>query len=271
MPLVQAKCTNCGANIEVDNMKDAAICPFCGTPYVVEKAINNFTNTNHISAQVVNIYSGNSMDYIIRAGTLEKYNGASTTAVVPDGVTKIGDYSFSGCSGLIGVILPDSVTEIGAFSFGGCISLTSISIPDSVKVMNHTSFHNCPRLLTINASEDWKRKFYWCADCLKPYAPPPPLPMKKKAGCYIATCVYGNYDCPPVWTLRRFRDGYLAKTWAGRCFVQFYYAISPTLVARFGTAKWFRDFWKWSLDKLIERLKKEGMVDTPYFDKQWQY
>ena len=24
-------------------------------------------------------------------------------------------------------------------------------------------------------------------------------------GCYIATCVYGSYDCPEVWTLRRFR------------------------------------------------------------------
>lgn len=40
MPFVQAKCTNCGANLEVDNSRDAAICPYCHTPYVVEKAIN---------------------------------------------------------------------------------------------------------------------------------------------------------------------------------------------------------------------------------------
>ena len=26
------------------------------------------------------------------------------------------------------------------------------------------------------------------------------------SGCYIATCVYGSYDCPQVQTLRRFRD-----------------------------------------------------------------
>ena len=26
MPLVNAKCTNCGANLQVDNTKDAAIC-----------------------------------------------------------------------------------------------------------------------------------------------------------------------------------------------------------------------------------------------------
>ena len=35
-------------------------------------------------------------------------------------------------------------------------------------------------------------------------------------GCYIATCVYGSYDCPEVWTLRRFRDCTLEKTWYGR-------------------------------------------------------
>ena len=54
-----AKCTNCGANLEVDNAKDAAICQFCGTPSIVESAINNYNVTNTISADVVNIYRGN--------------------------------------------------------------------------------------------------------------------------------------------------------------------------------------------------------------------
>lgn len=35
-------------------------------------------------------------------------------------------------------------------------------------------------------------------------------------GCYVATCVYGSYDCPQVWTLRRFRDNTLAETMLGR-------------------------------------------------------
>ena len=37
-------------------------------------------------------------------------------------------------------------------------------------------------------------------------------------GCYVATCVYGSYDCPQVWTLRRFRDDTLGSTWYGRAF-----------------------------------------------------
>ena len=39
-----------------------------------------------------------------------------------------------------------------------------------------------------------------------------------KKGCYIATCVYNSYDCPEVWTLRRFRDEYLEKYYLGRLF-----------------------------------------------------
>lgn len=63
-------------------------------------------------------------------------------------------------------------------------------------------------------------------------------------GCYIATAVYGSYDCPQVWTLRRFRDYTLAKTWYGRAFIKTYYAISPTLVKWFGHTKWFKSMWK---------------------------
>ena len=41
MGFVAAKCTQCGANIEVDDTKEAGICKFCGTAFVTEKAINN--------------------------------------------------------------------------------------------------------------------------------------------------------------------------------------------------------------------------------------
>ena len=39
---------------------------------------------------------------------------------------------------------------------------------------------------------------------------------KDSGGCYIATCVYGSYDCPQVWTLRRYRDETMAESWIGR-------------------------------------------------------
>ena len=42
MTLVPAKCTQCGATLRLDPAADAAVCPFCNTPFVVEKAVNYY-------------------------------------------------------------------------------------------------------------------------------------------------------------------------------------------------------------------------------------
>ena len=88
-------------------------------------------------------------------------------------------------------------------------------------------------------------------------------------GCYVATAVYGSYDCPQVWTLRRFRDNTLAETWYGRAFIHTYYAISPTLVKWFGHTDWFKKMWKGKLDRMVEKLQSEGVESTPYEDREW--
>lgn len=88
-------------------------------------------------------------------------------------------------------------------------------------------------------------------------------------GCYVATAVYGSYDCPQVWTLRRYRDDTLAKSRYGRAFIRTYYAISPTLVKWFGDTDWFKKMWKGKLDCMVEKLQASGVEDTPYEDKNW--
>lgn len=97
------------------------------------------------------------------------------------------------------------------------------------------------------------------------------LPKEEKttAACYVATAVYGSYDCPQVWTLRRFRDYTLAETWYGRAFIRTYYAISPTLVKWFGHTDWFKKMWKGKLDRLVANLNASGVANTPYEDKVW--
>jgi len=40
--IVPAKCTNCGASLNVDSSQKAAVCPYCNSAYVVEQAINNY-------------------------------------------------------------------------------------------------------------------------------------------------------------------------------------------------------------------------------------
>ena len=54
-------------------------------------------------------------------------NTEITKLVIPDGVTSIPNYVFSGCSGLTSVTIPNSVTSIGSSAFSGCSGLTSIT------------------------------------------------------------------------------------------------------------------------------------------------
>ena len=61
----QAKCPNCGANIIVDETKDAGICEYCNSAFVTEKAVSNVYNSNNVTNnnQVINNYYNNaSMD-----------------------------------------------------------------------------------------------------------------------------------------------------------------------------------------------------------------
>ena len=88
---------------------------------------------------------------------------------------------------------------------------------------------------------------------------------RKKSGCYIATAVYGSYDCPEVWTLRRFRDNSLESSLWGRLFISCYYTISPVVVRFFKDSKLFNSFWRKQLDKLVKRLKSKGVSDLPYY------
>ena len=91
----------------------------------------------------------------------------------------------------------------------------------------------------------------------------------KSGGCYIATAVYGSYDCPQVWTLRRYRDYDLARTRRGRAFIKTYYAISPKMVELFGDSELFKRLWRTLLDFLIKQCRDKGYADTPYEDRHW--
>ena len=109
--------------------------------------------------------------------------------------------------------------------------------------------------------QDWEKSKLCLIDAVKQC-------KKRRNGCYIATSIYGSYDCPQVWTLRRYRDQTMASTWYGCAFIRIYYLISPTFVKWFGQTEWFKKFWKASLDYIVKRLNYKGFKDTPYEDKR---
>ena len=73
---------------------------------------------------------------------------------IPDGVTSICRYAFSGCTSLTSITIPDSVTEIGGSAFENCSSLTSITIPDSVTSIGVGAFVGCSSLTSITIPDN---------------------------------------------------------------------------------------------------------------------
>ena len=133
----------------------------------------------------------------------------------------------------------------------------------------------------VGDEESVKEIFGEFVPLIQKYYPDYQLPILKKKvttdlttdtnsstdGCYVATAVYGSYNCPQVWTLRRFRDNTLDETWYGRAFIKTYYAISPTLVKWFGHTEWFKKMWRKPLDRMVASLQRKGVESTPYKDK----
>lgn len=84
MPLIKAQCTNCGGLLDVESGKEAAICPFCGQAYIIEKAIQNYqvNNSFNIANATFNVESEyeklkNAAEYFLKkrdySAAAEKY------------------------------------------------------------------------------------------------------------------------------------------------------------------------------------------------------
>lgn len=56
--------------------------------------------------------------------------GINGDVIIPDGVTNIAHYAFSGCDGLKSVTIPGSVASIGKAAFDGCEELSAVHIMD---------------------------------------------------------------------------------------------------------------------------------------------
>ena len=339
MGLIAAKCTECGANIEVDETKEAGICEYCGTAFITEKAINHYktyiTNHNNFAGATINI-AGADTDDLLELAKKElllhnytnanfyldeiKKNGTESNQKISHLFEELGliewtraawnkDRGSKETKNLIYEITtydsqnmnvwlalleltdwPDDICSYGA----KVIALAPQDQKDYYKEkiyerhikteldfkkpytnidliaeipheyilgnerLQEILFENFEKYLSekenvIYAVNEGKIKA-WCEQLQSDKKEKIEKMIKeRKEGCYIATCVYGSYDCPQVLILRRFRDNTLRKTWYGRTFIKCYYAISPTLVKWFGGTRWFRNFWKSTLDKMISR------------------
>lgn len=113
---------------------------------------------------------------------LVEYQGNATDVVLPDGITEINQYAFSGCTGLTSVVIPDSVKSIGYMAFIECKGLTSITIGNGVTKIGASAFDGCSELASITYNgtiKQWKtikKADYW----------------NRSTGDYVVHCTDGD-------------------------------------------------------------------------------
>ena len=94
-------------------------------------------------------FSGSDSNPLLFAHHLYINGNEITNLVIPNSVTSIGDYAFSGCSNLTSVTIPNSVISIGYSAFFECSGLTSVTIPNSVTSIGYSAFFECSGLTSV--------------------------------------------------------------------------------------------------------------------------
>lgn len=74
--------------------------------------------------------------------------GRDAEVTVPDGVTRIGNFAFSG-SKVKSVYLPESTTEIGNSAFMNCSGMASISFAEALKSIGNHAFSGCAAITSF--------------------------------------------------------------------------------------------------------------------------
>ncbi len=97
------------------------------------------------------------------------FSGCSglTSVTIPEGVTSIGEWAFSGCIGLTSITISEGVTSIGKYAFYYCSGLTSITIPSSVTSIGDYAFDVCSGLTSVtipsSVTSIGNGAFYYCS------------------------------------------------------------------------------------------------------------
>lgn len=105
----------------------------------------------------------NGSHFLIINSVLKVYTGQDPKVTIPDGVTRIKEEVFSGCTSLTNVNIPDTVIEIEHLAFENCKSLREITIPSKITEIKLSVFSGCDILEKINF-ENKKCKILWDPD-----------------------------------------------------------------------------------------------------------
>ena len=248
MSLENGKCPCCGGPLSLDGSKEKAVCKYCGNEIIIQQAVQKCVVDGIATFDTLLLAAEQAVDYdkdydLAR----KKYKEALNL--------KPNDYRV-----LWGLYLCEIATLNTYLQSKGYVAMEG----DMMQYVSDATQKYGERAKQF-APDDVKPYYFKVINENNAYFSNQ-IKSRKKKGCYVATCVYGSYNCPPVWTLRRYRDEVLAKSKLGRAFIRFYYFVSPTAVRLFGNTSLFQKISRKKLDKFVDKLNKKGFKNTPYDD-----
>ena len=127
------------------------------------RAFSDFTNLTSIEVDPANkVYdSRQNCNAVIEKETNTLIVGCKGT-VIPEGVTRLEEYSFMWCGGPVSVSLPSSLLSIGSYAFCGCEGITSLFIPKNVTDIGSGITAYCPDITSIKV--DPENRYYSSPD-----------------------------------------------------------------------------------------------------------
>lgn len=155
-------CAACGSKTTEQNESDAATA-------LTEQAPSLVNQNVRIGSLYYNLYD----DLTAEVQRSDSYKNFSDALTIPETVdydsqtyrvTSIGDFAFSGCTGLTSPVynehvfaylppsyrgayaIPKGISQIGDRAFLGCTGLTSVTIPNSVTSIGDRAFEGCTNL-----------------------------------------------------------------------------------------------------------------------------
>lgn len=88
-------------------------------------------------------------DIVEIAPSAFRNNRRLTSVILPDGLKRIGNYAFAGCTSMSGAIVVHG-SVIGANAFSGCTELTEITLSTATQIIEGFAFAGCTGLSKVN-------------------------------------------------------------------------------------------------------------------------
>ena len=123
---------------------------------------NGYVRENNETSEEGNLTTEDGLTYRIYSeesyAEITGYNGNGKNLIIPESldgvpVTSIGQQAFVNCTTLESVEIPDSITRMGYWAFSGCSNLKQVKLSKNLKSINMDCFSECSSLESIVVPE----------------------------------------------------------------------------------------------------------------------